>query len=81
MPAHLESTDRAMKAEKARIGQDRQATRMEDQDKDDRNDVAASDGPKKQWRARMNAAVILKQKTKKRLDTSSDEKGSDDDLD
>lgn len=76
MPAHLESTDRAMKAEKARTGQDRRP-RMEDQDKD-RNilsDVATPGAsPKKKWRARMNAAVILNQK-KKALD--SDEKGSD----
>lgn len=75
MPAHLESTDRAMKAEKARIGHDRRA-RMEDQDKD-RNiisDVAApGPSPKTKWRARMNAAVTLKQK-KKAL--GSDEKGS-----
>lgn len=76
MPAHLESTDRALKAEKARVGQDRRA-RMEDQDKDRdiSSDVAAPGAsPRKRWRARMNAAVILKQK-KKALD--SDQKSID----
>lgn len=74
MPAHLESTNRAMKAEKARIGQDRRA-RMEDQDNDRdmiSDDVASSSAsPRNRWRARMNAAVTLKQK-KKTFD--SDEK-------
>lgn len=66
MPAHLESTDRAMRAEQASKGNDRQA-RMEDQDKD-RNTItpvaAPSASPRQRWRARMDAAVILKQKKK-----------------
>lgn len=65
MPAHLESTDRAMKAEKARAGQDRRA-RMEDEDKDI---AAPAVNPRRRWRARMNAALILKQKGKT-LDSS-----------
>lgn len=77
MPAHLESTDSAMKAEYSTTGKDRRA-RMEDQDKDHSivSDVAASGvSPRQKWRARMSAAVILKQKNKRALD--SDEKGSE----
>lgn len=76
MPAHLESTDRAMKAEKARVGQDRRA-RMDDQETDRSvfsGVIAPASSPRKRWRARVNAAVILKQKKKS---SDSDEKGSE----
>lgn len=66
MPAHLESTDRAMKAEKARLGKDRGA-RMDDQDRegspeDQEVTNAATPGASQtnRWRARVNAAVVLK---------------------
>ncbi|CAM9757583.1 unnamed protein product, partial [Pylaiella littoralis] len=67
MPAHLESTDRAMKAEKARFRKDAQARRMGDKDlegspEDQEVTSAAAPGAsqKNRWRARVNAAVVLK---------------------
>lgn len=67
MPAHLESTDRAMKAEKARLRKDAQARRMGDKDlegspEDQEVTSAAAPGAsqKNRWRARVNAAVVLK---------------------
>lgn len=66
MPAHLESTDRAMKAEKARFGKDRRA-RTDDQDQEGLpkgHEVTSAAAPgasqTNRWRARVNAAVVLK---------------------
>lgn len=70
MPAHLESTDRAMKIDKARIRQIRKSrkTSQEDQDgsehdmsQDEEAHAAVSAKTRSTaWRARVNAAVTLK---------------------
>lgn len=69
MPAHLESTDRALKAEQNGVGQDRRdRTIDEDQDgQQDRkmvSDVTAPGVKDKRWRTRVKAAVVLKKDRK-----------------
>lgn len=68
MPAHLESTDRAMKAERVRLGKDRRA-RMDDQDQSGPPEdqeatgaVAPGESQKNRWRPRVSADVVLKKK-------------------
>jgi len=73
MPAHLESTDRALKAEQSGVGQGRR-DRMVDEDQDGQQDTrkvvsdsvtAAGVSQDKQWRTRVKAAVVLKKEGKK----------------
>ncbi|CAM9120166.1 unnamed protein product [Ectocarpus fasciculatus] len=89
MPAHLESTDNAIKAEEARVRQRRQARTARQDQHGAEGDTPAEDqesapAPKptasrsKAWRARVDAAMVLKkerkrdphEKTRERIDPS-----------
>ncbi len=74
MPAHLESTDRALKAEQSGISQGRR-DRMVDEDQDGQQDhrkvdsesvTAPGVGQDKRWRTRVKAAIVLKKESKKK---------------
>lgn len=81
MPAHLESTDRAMNADKARVRQIRnpRTARKEDRDgsehdmpqEGEERAVETATSPSKGWRARVNAAVVLKKQGKHKKQESA----------
>ncbi|CAM9315300.1 unnamed protein product, partial [Scytosiphon promiscuus] len=71
MPAHLENTDRAMKADKARVRRIRtsQSAGEEDQEGEERAAVPETT-PSKAWRTRVNAAITLKKQGRRKKDDS-----------
>ncbi|CAM9888831.1 unnamed protein product [Ectocarpus sp. 12 AP-2014] len=85
MPAHLESTDNAMKAEEARVRPRRQArTARQDQDGPE-EDVSAEDqenapaptptaSRSRAWRARVDAAMVFKKERKRDPDEKTRER-------
>jgi len=81
MPAHLESTDRALKAEQSGVGQggrDRIVDEDQDGQQDHRKVVSEVTTPgvsqDKRWRTRVKAAVVLKKEGKQKAEPGKEPK-------